>query len=86
MNNFVGISPKYSCIVALISRVIINIHEKCSLVIYVLDHLVNMLYLSINLKPGLYVMQRAACLVLNPITVYSYGFLFNCMMVGQVTQ
>ena len=23
------------------------------------------------------------CLVLNPITVYSYGFLFNCTTMGQ---
>ena len=29
------------------------------------------------------IMQQSACLVLNPITVYSYGFLFNCMTVGQ---
>ena len=29
------------------------------------------------------VMQQSACLVLNPITVYSYGFLLNCTTVGQ---
>ena len=29
------------------------------------------------------IMGQSACLVLNPITVYSYGFLFNCMTVGQ---
>ena len=29
------------------------------------------------------VMRKSACLVLNPITVYCYGFLFNCMTVGQ---
>ena len=29
------------------------------------------------------VMRQSACLVLNPITVYSYGFLFNCTMVVQ---
>ena len=27
----------------------------------------------------------SACLALNPITVYSYGFLFNCMTVGQAS-
>ena len=27
----------------------------------------------------------SACLVLNPITVYSYGFLFNCSSVGQAS-
>ena len=29
------------------------------------------------------VMWQDACLVLNPITVYSYGFIINCMTVGQ---
>ena len=29
------------------------------------------------------IMQQSACLVLNPITVYSYGFLFNCTTVGK---
>ena len=31
------------------------------------------------------VMWQSACLVLNPITVYIYGFLFNCTTVGQVS-
>ena len=31
------------------------------------------------------VMRRSACLVLNPITVYSYDFLFNCTTDGQVS-
>ena len=31
------------------------------------------------------VMRQSACLVLHPITVYSYGFLFNCTMVGQAS-
>ena len=30
-------------------------------------------------------MRQSACLVLNPITVYSYGFLFNCTTVGQAS-
>ena len=29
------------------------------------------------------IMRQSACLVLNPITVYSYGFLFNYTTVGQ---
>ena len=29
------------------------------------------------------IMWQSACLVLNPITVYSYGFLFNCTTVDQ---
>ena len=39
----------------------------------------------INVGYILDVMQQCACLVLNPITVYSYGFLFNCTMVGQAS-
>ena len=31
------------------------------------------------------VMRQSACLVLNPITVYSHGFLFNCTTVGQTS-
>ena len=31
------------------------------------------------------VMRQSACLVLNPITVYSYGFLFICTMVSQAS-
>ena len=29
------------------------------------------------------IMRQSACLVSNPIMVYSYGFLFNLMAVGQ---
>ena len=31
------------------------------------------------------IMRQSACLVLNPITFYSYGFLFNCTTVGQAS-
>ena len=31
------------------------------------------------------IMPQSSCLVLNPITVYSYGFLFNCTTVGQAS-
>ena len=31
------------------------------------------------------IMRQSTCLVLNPITVYSYGFHFNCMTVGQTS-
>ena len=31
------------------------------------------------------IMRQSACLVLNPFTVYSYGFLFNCTTVGQAS-
>ena len=36
-------------------------------------------------KSPYHVMRQSACLVLNPITVYSYGFLFNCTTVGQAS-
>ena len=37
-----------------------------------------------NIRVGynLDIMRQSACLVLNPITVYSYGFLFNCTTGG----
>ena len=31
------------------------------------------------------VMRQSACLVLNPITVYNHGFLFNCTTVAQAS-
>ena len=31
------------------------------------------------------IMRQSACLVVKPITVYSYGFLFNCTTVGQAS-
>ena len=31
------------------------------------------------------IMPKSACLVLKPITVYSYGFLFNCMTADQAS-
>ena len=31
------------------------------------------------------VMRQSSCLVLNPITVYSFVFLFNCKTVGQAS-
>ena len=31
------------------------------------------------------IMWQSECLVVNPIMVYSYGFLYNCMMVGQAS-
>ena len=39
----------------------------------------------IRIGYNLDIMRQSACLVLNPITVYSYGFLFNCMTVGQAS-
>ena len=31
------------------------------------------------------IMRQSACLVVNPIMVYSYGFLFDCATVGQAS-
>ena len=31
------------------------------------------------------VMRQSACLVLNPITIYDYGFLFNYTTVSQAS-
>ena len=31
------------------------------------------------------IMQRSSCLAVNPITVYTYGFLFNCTLFGQTS-
>ena len=31
------------------------------------------------------IMRQSVCLVLNPITVYSYGFLLNCTTTGQAS-
>ena len=31
------------------------------------------------------IMRHSVYLVLNPITVYSYGFLYNCTTVGQAS-
>ena len=39
----------------------------------------------IKIGYNLDVMRQSACLFLNPITVYSYGFLFNCTTVGQAS-
>ena len=38
-------------------------------------------------KIGYYinVLQQTACLVVNPITVGNFAFLFNCMLVGRTS-
>ena len=32
------------------------------------------------------IIRQSACLVINPIMVYSYGFLFYCKRVGQASE
>ena len=39
----------------------------------------------IRVRYNLDIMRQSACLVLNPITDNSYGFLFNCTTVGQAS-
>ena len=40
---------------------------------------------SIRVGYNLDIMRQSACQVLNPIMVCGYGFLFNCMTVGQAS-
>ena len=40
-------------------------------------------YIRVGYNLG--IMRQSACLVLNLITVYSYGFLFNCTTVDQTS-
>ena len=39
----------------------------------------------IMVRYNLGIIRQSACLVINPITIYSYGFLFNCTTVGQAS-
>ena len=47
------------------------------------DQFKNIIKRYIQVGYNLDVMRQSSCLVLNPITVSSYGFLFNCTTVGQ---
>ena len=47
------------------------------------DQLKKIVKRYIRVGYNLHIMLESACLVLNQITVYSYGFLFNCTTVGQ---
>ena len=47
------------------------------------DQLKKIVKRYIRVGYNLDIMRQSAWLVLNPITVYSYGFLFNCTTVGQ---
>ena len=52
---------------------------------YFSDQFKNIVKRYIRVGYNMDVMLQPACLVLNPITVYSYGFLFNCTTVGQAS-
>ena len=49
------------------------------------DQLKKIVKRYIRVRYNLDIIRQSACLVLNPITVYSYGFLFNCTTVGQAS-
>ena len=49
------------------------------------DQFKNIVKRYIRVGYNLDIMRQSTCLVLNPITVYSYCFLFNCMTVGQAS-
>ena len=49
------------------------------------DHFKKIVKHYIGVGNNLDTMRQSACLVLNPITVYSYGFLFNCTTMGQAS-
>ena len=49
------------------------------------DQLKKIVKRYIRVGYNLDIMRQSACLVLNPITVCSYGFLFNCTTVGQAS-
>ena len=40
---------------------------------------------SLRMRKKLEYPPGSVCLVLNPIKVYSYGYLFNCTTVGQAS-
>ena len=58
---------------------------KCHSFVAFLDQFKRIVKRYIRVGYNLDIMRQSACIVLNPITVYSYGFLFNCMTVGQTS-
>ena len=58
----------------------INLKELLESLILMID-----LKISLNVGYNMVIMRQSACLVVNPITVYSYSFCFNCTTVGQAS-
>ena len=52
---------------------------------YLSDQFKKIVKRYIRVRYNLDIMRQSACLVLNSVTVYSYGFLFNCTTVGQAS-
>ena len=63
----------------------INSKELLENLILVSDQFIKIVKRYIRVGYNLGIMRQSACLVLNPITVYSYGFLFNCTTMGQIS-
>ena len=61
----------------------INSNELLENLILVINSKIVKRYIRVGYN--LDIMRQSACLVLNPITVYSYGLLFNCTTVGQAS-
>ena len=55
-----------------------NVHEFSAQFIKIISHYKKIGY-NIN------VLQQTACLVVNPITVGNFAFLFNCTLVGRTS-
>ena len=49
------------------------------------DQFIKIVKRYIRVGYNLDIERQSACLVLNPIMVYSYCFLFNCTTVGQAS-
>ena len=59
-------------------------------IVYLLENLILVINKNIikrykNVGYNLYIMWQSACLVVNPIMVYSSGFFLNWTMVGQAS-
>ena len=52
---------------------------------YLLKLKLNLLKLKLRFGYNSNVLQQAACLVVNPITVGNFAFLFNCTPVGRTS-
>ena len=50
-----------------------------------IDQFKKIIKLYIMVGYNLDITRQFACLILSPITVYSYGFLLNCMSVDQAS-
>ena len=73
--------------ILLICTYILLITDFCPKFSRLLGFVINSKRLPNVIKWGynLDIIRQSACLVLNPITVYRYGFLFNCTMMSQTS-